>query len=102
MPPLDRHRKAVTVAVFVTFLWSSSWILIKWGLDALPPLTFAGLRYFLGFLCLLPFALRYQRAAPREPLTRREWWNYSVTACCSMRLPRAHSSWPWCTCRLQA
>ena len=73
MSPLDRHRKAVSIAVLVTFLWSSSWILIKWGLDTLPPLTFGGLRYFLGFLCLLPFALRYQRAAPREALTRREW-----------------------------
>ncbi len=73
MSLLDRHRKAVTVAVLVTFLWSSSWILIKWGLDTLPPLTFGGLRYFLGFLCLLPFALRYRRAAPREPLTWREW-----------------------------
>jgi len=73
MSPLDLHRKAVTVAVLVTFLWSSSWILIKWGLDTLPPLTFAGLRYFLGFLCLLPFALRYGRAAPNEALTRRDW-----------------------------
>lgn len=33
-------------------------MLIKWGLDAaLPPITFAGLRYSLAFLCLVPFVL---------------------------------------------
>lgn len=57
------HRRAVLQALFVTFLWSTSWVLIKIGLrDALPALTFAGLRYGLAFLCLLPFvALRSER-----------------------------------------
>ncbi|HKZ55913.1 MAG TPA: DMT family transporter [Anaerolineales bacterium] len=50
------HLSAVFQALFVTFLWSTSWVLIKWGLDEIPPLIFAGLRYGLGFLCLLPFA----------------------------------------------
>jgi len=50
---------AVLQAAFVTFLWSTSWVLIKVGLrDAIPPITFAGLRYTLAFLCLIPFALR--------------------------------------------
>ena len=39
-------------ALFVTFLWSTSWVLIKIGLRDMPPLTFAGLRYTLAFLCL--------------------------------------------------
>lgn len=41
------HRRALAAAIVVTFLWSSSWVLIRTGLDdeALPPLTFAGLRY---------------------------------------------------------
>lgn len=52
------HLKAVLLALFVTFLWSTSWVLIKIGLKAsLPPVTFAGLRYTLAFLCLLPFVL---------------------------------------------
>jgi drug/metabolite transporter (DMT)-like permease len=47
---------AVFQALFVTFLWSTSWVLIKTGLKAdLPPVTFAGLRYTLAFFCLLPF-----------------------------------------------
>jgi drug/metabolite transporter (DMT)-like permease len=52
------HVKAVLQALFVTFLWSTSWVLIKIGLQAsLPPITFAGLRYFIAFLCLFPFIL---------------------------------------------
>jgi drug/metabolite transporter (DMT)-like permease len=52
------HTKAVLQAFLVTFLWSSSWILIKFGLQAgLPALSFAGLRYFLAAICLMPFVL---------------------------------------------
>jgi drug/metabolite transporter (DMT)-like permease len=64
---------AVAQAFFVTFLWSTSWVLIKIGLKDLPPLTFAGLRYMLAFLCLLPFTLR---PAPRAAISRlkgRDW-----------------------------
>jgi drug/metabolite transporter (DMT)-like permease len=52
------HRAAVLQALMVTFLWSTSWVLIKTGLQDIPALTFAGLRYFLAFICLMPFALR--------------------------------------------
>ena len=45
---------AILLALFVTFLWSTSWILIKIGLKEIPALTFAGLRYLLGFFFLLP------------------------------------------------
>ena len=49
------HITAVFQALFVTFLWSTSWVLIKIGLVDIPALTFAGLRYGLATLCLLPF-----------------------------------------------
>jgi drug/metabolite transporter (DMT)-like permease len=55
---LSPHTRAILLALLVTFLWSSSWVLIKVGLRDLPALTFAGLRYALATLCLLPFALR--------------------------------------------
>lgn len=50
---------ALALALLVTFLWSTSWVLIKLGLDQLelPPLSFAGLRYVLAALILLPLAL---------------------------------------------
>ena len=69
------HAAAIGQALFVTFLWSTSWVLIKWGLQDIPALPFAGLRYWLAFLVLLPFALRSpgNRAALRG-MTRREVW----------------------------
>ena len=67
------HFRAVFQALFVTFLWSTSWVLIKIGLQDLPPLTFAGLRYSLAFLCLLPFALRSANRAPLRRLSGRGW-----------------------------
>jgi len=51
------HLAAVLQALLVTFLWSTSYVLIKWGLEDIPPLTFAGLRYSLAALVLLPFVV---------------------------------------------
>ena len=64
---------AVLQAFLVTFLWSTSWVLIKIGLEDLPALTFAGLRYCLAFLFLLPLALRSTNIASLRQLSRRGW-----------------------------
>jgi drug/metabolite transporter (DMT)-like permease len=58
MLTVNSHTRAALQALFVTFLWSTSWVLIKIGLqDDIPPLTFAGLRYTLAFVSLLPFVM---------------------------------------------
>jgi drug/metabolite transporter (DMT)-like permease len=46
------HLTIVLQALFVTFLWSTSWVLIKIGLKNIPAITFAGLRYSIAFICL--------------------------------------------------
>lgn len=69
------RRRAILLALLVTFLWSTSWVLIKQGLrHSLPPLSFAGLRYMLAFLCLVPF-VAFNRALRTQlvHLERREW-----------------------------
>jgi drug/metabolite transporter (DMT)-like permease len=66
------RRSAALVGLFVVFLWATSWVLIKFGLEAIPPLTFAGLRYGLASLVLLP-ALRFSGAgAALRSLTRKD------------------------------
>ncbi len=51
-------RGAPYAAAFVvTVLWSSSYVLIKWGLADIPPLYFATVRYALAFIILLAFDL---------------------------------------------
>jgi drug/metabolite transporter (DMT)-like permease len=67
------HLTAILQALFVTFLWSTSWVLIKIGLEEIPALTFAGLRYGLAFLCLLPLALRPSARRSIRNLPRRRW-----------------------------
>ncbi len=75
MPP---RSTAVLQAFIVTFLWSTSWVLIKIGLDEIPALTFAGLRYVLAFLCLLPLALRSANRAALRRLSTSDWRELAV------------------------
>jgi drug/metabolite transporter (DMT)-like permease len=70
---LSPRYRAVLQALLVTFLWSTSWVLIKIGLQDIPALTFAGLRYALAFLCLLPFALRSGQLAALRTLPAGSW-----------------------------
>ncbi len=65
------YVRSVLEALLVTFLWSTSWVLIKWGLVDIPPLTFAGLRYGLAVLFLLPGL--WKRREEVRPLGMREW-----------------------------
>lgn len=70
---LSSHSRAVLQALLVTFLWSTSWVLIKIGLKDIPPLPFAGLRYVLAFLCLLPFAIRSRQLTALRGLSTGTW-----------------------------
>jgi drug/metabolite transporter (DMT)-like permease len=70
---LSHRLVAVAQALLVTFLWSTSWVLIKIGLQDLPALTFAGLRYTLAFICLLPIALQPKNRIHFLKLSRQDW-----------------------------
>lgn len=70
---LSAHTRAVLAALLVTFLWSTSWVLIKLGLDDIPALPFAGLRYGLAWLCLLPLAWRSGQLRTLRTLSRADW-----------------------------
>lgn len=68
-----RRINYVLLALLVTFLWSTSWVIIKFGLADIPALPFAGLRYFFAFLCLLPFTIFGRTSSSWKKLSRREW-----------------------------
>lgn len=57
----------------MTFLWSTSWVLIKQGLDEIPSLPFAGLRYGLAFVVLLPGLWRHRQDVRRLSLKNWAW-----------------------------
>ena len=60
-------------ALVVTILWSSSYVLIKWGLSDIPPLYFATLRYALAFVVLVAVeATVGRRESKGSPLNTRQ------------------------------
>jgi drug/metabolite transporter (DMT)-like permease len=71
LPSLSPRFCAILQALFVTFLWSSSWVLITLALDEIPPLSFAGLRYTLAFVFLLPGLWRHR--ATMQALSASDW-----------------------------
>lgn len=67
------HITAIFQALLVTFLWSSSFVIIKIGLSEIPPLLFAGLRYFIAFLVLLPFLFQKKYRDEVSSITPKQW-----------------------------
>ncbi|MHA2297143.1 MAG: DMT family transporter [Candidatus Hodarchaeales archaeon] len=65
---------AVTQALFVTVLWSSSWVIIKFGLHEIPPLMFSGFRYAFASIVLL--VMIFTKKSHRDYITTissKEW-----------------------------
>jgi drug/metabolite transporter (DMT)-like permease len=70
--------RAILQALLVTTLWSTSWVLVKIGLEDIPAVTFAGLRYFLAFLILIPVFLLSKKATPPRALSRSNWLRLAI------------------------
>src|SRR5574340_1753009 len=74
--PISRNPSrgaAIGLALLVTFLWSTSWVLIRFGLKEVPALTFAGLRYVIAALCLLPFLFTPRNRQAMRAMNRGQW-----------------------------
>ncbi len=71
---LTPHTIAISQALLVTFIWSLSWVFIKFGLQDVPALLFAGLRYAIAAMCLLLLVVsRPHTRTQLTQLTRRQW-----------------------------
>jgi len=68
--------KARLVWVILCGIWGSTWLFIKLGLEDLPPLTFAGIRFVIA--CAILFI--YIRIRGLElPRNRRDWILLAIT-----------------------
>lgn len=69
------------LALFVTMLWASSWVLIRWGLDdeGLRPVTFAGIRYLIAAALLAVIAAATPSARSAMTGMGRKTWASLVT-----------------------
>ena len=75
---MSSHFKAVMQALFVVFLWATSWVFIKVGIKDIPPITFAGLRYFIAFLCLLIVMLANGIQKEIREISSRTWAQLAI------------------------
>jgi drug/metabolite transporter (DMT)-like permease len=66
--------KAILVAFLVTFLWATSWVMIRLGLKDIPPLIFAGLRYMIASIILIPFSIRTILSRRVKVITGTQWF----------------------------
>jgi drug/metabolite transporter (DMT)-like permease len=75
------HTRALLLALFVTMLWASSWVLIRWGLDdeGLRPVTFAGIRYLIAAALLAVIAAATPSARSAMTGMGRKTWASLVT-----------------------
>jgi drug/metabolite transporter (DMT)-like permease len=62
-------------AVFVV-IWSTGFIVAKYGLPYAPPLTFLAIRYFLSIACFLVWIVLARAAWPQS---RQQWLHLAVT-----------------------
>lgn len=67
------RQAAIGWAFLVVLVWSTSWVLIRFGLKEIPALTFAGLRYTIAAFCLLPFLLAKPSRQAIRRLDRSQW-----------------------------
>ena len=66
----------IVVFVILSLIWGSTWLFIKIGLEDLPPLTFAGLRFVIATIILGGLILVRRIPLPRE---RRDWKLMAMT-----------------------
>ena len=63
---------AALLLLLCTMLWGFAFIAQKSAMDSMGPLTFAGVRYLLGGLLILPLAL-FENRRRAKPLSPRLW-----------------------------
>jgi len=63
--------KARLVWLILCGIWGSTWLFIKLGLEDLPPITFAGIRFVISCAILFPLVWVRHLALPK---TRSEWF----------------------------
>ena len=75
--------KARLVWLVLCLIWGSTWLFIKIGLNDLPPLTFAGIRFVIAVLIL--FTIIWARRVSL-PTSSADWWLLILTGVLSFSL----------------
>lgn len=83
-------NRPLVVWLILCLIWGSTWLFIKLGLEDLPPISFAGIRFVVAgtILCVL-------LAVRRTPLprARRDWWLILYTGLLSFSINYGSVFW---------
>jgi len=76
-------KAAVAVWLILSGIWGSTWLFIKLGLEDLPPLSFAGIRFLIAFTVLAAVVAVRRLPLPRK---RSDWGIIAITGFLSFTL----------------
>ncbi len=83
-------KRPLVVWLILCLIWGSTWLFIKLGLEDLPPISFAGIRFVVAATILLLF-LAVRR--PPLPRARRDWWLILYTGLLSFSINYGSVFW---------
>jgi drug/metabolite transporter (DMT)-like permease len=69
----DSHIINIAEAFIVVVIWATSWIIIKNNLSDVPPLFFAGSRYFLASIFLLLWCISTGKIREVKTIQKKTW-----------------------------
>lgn len=75
---IPSKRTAIIIAALCTVVWSFSFITIKIGLEEIPALPFAGLRYIMAAIFMLPWLLQKSPADAIRKLTKKDLFTLAI------------------------
>jgi len=71
------------VWLLLSLIWGSTWLFIKLGLEDLPPITFAGIRFLLASVPLMVLLVARRVQLPRSS---SDWWTMIITGLLTITL----------------
>ena len=80
--PMNSRFINWSILLLLAFVWGSSFILMKRGLDAFSSSQVAGLRMFIAFLFVIPFAFKYVKASEKK-----DWLKFLGIGLCGNFIP---------------
>lgn len=85
--------RALSEALIANVIWASSFVLVKTALTELGPMTVTGLRYFLGFLALVPLMMRNGLRVSLRKLSRGTWIRLALIGICGYPIGNGAMNW---------
>ena len=64
--PINVRPVKIVVWLSLSVIWGLTWLAIRIGLNDLPPVTFAGIRFLVAAAILWPIVLAKKTELPRE------------------------------------